>query len=270
MRPLPPTFATRDGYDIVRLWNCHPIPDVPAWSATGARDGPAYRITPCALSEREHQRYEVPGLIIEDARRGHGHGYATLVTDALPRYRYIYEPVGDTVIYRGDWVFIERTLYSWYHGAPIPVVEFTGRHPEWPHTDANVMEYRLGERRELRQWIRRWTCPPDRAESPEHHVRGPAAAAPAPPPAVIRVPTEAAPKPLPPVAPLPKFVADLLIADAIAKSSVCPITMEPITAQTAATTSCFHVFDANAIAIWLTNESKCPTCKSPCVASVPT
>lgn len=253
-RPLPPLIATRDGHDIVRLWNCAPVPD-----PTGT---PVYRISPCTLSDREHELYEVPGLMIDNNRhRHHSNGYAVLVTDTPPR-RYSYDPVSDTVIYRGDWIFMERSLHSWYHGAPIPVVEFVhhGGPPAWPrHTDANVMVYRFGERRDFRRWLRRWD--PDRAEE---EVQPPPVVAPAAPP---QQPVVAPAQPITPVQPLPKFVAELLITDAIAKSSVCPITMEPITTATAAAaTSCFHVFDADAIAIWLTNDDRCPTCKTRCVA----
>ena len=262
MRHLPPLIATPDGYDTVRLWDCHPIPDViPAWSAGGGRghDGPAYRISPHCLGQRE-ERYEVAGLLIEEARV-HGNGYAVLVADPPPRmtYRRFDEPADHTTVFhRGDWVFMERMLYSWYHGAPIPVVEFTNtRRHEWPtHTDANIMEFRHAERRDRRRWLHRWD--PARADSPQE---------PPPPQPPAPTPAPEAAKDSPKPQPLPKFVADLIIADAIAKSSVCPITMEPITAASAAATSCFHVFDANAIAIWLTNDDKCPTCKTRCSAS---
>jgi SUMO ligase MMS21 Smc5/6 complex component len=62
-------------------------------------------------------------------------------------------------------------------------------------------------------------------------------------------------------------VADALIAASVAAEATCPITMEPITAATAAVTSCFHVFEANAIAIWLTDHQTCPTCKQAAILS---
>ena len=63
--------------------------------------------------------------------------------------------------------------------------------------------------------------------------------------------------------PLPKFVADLLIRDAVARNATCPITMEPIQVATATATPCFHVFNADALAAWsASGHSTCPECRS--------
>jgi hypothetical protein len=67
--------------------------------------------------------------------------------------------------------------------------------------------------------------------------------------------------------PIPVFVSTLLIEDAIAKKQDCSITMEPITATTATVTSCYHVFDKDAIRQWLGTNKTCPVCKQKCTLS---
>jgi hypothetical protein len=64
------------------------------------------------------------------------------------------------------------------------------------------------------------------------------------------------------VAPPPRFVTDLIVADAVGRGATCPITMEPLVVDSARVTPCFHVFDATALAAWLAagNET-CPVCK---------
>jgi hypothetical protein len=70
----------------------------------------------------------------------------------------------------------------------------------------------------------------------------------------------------PPVAPpskvqgqIPKRIAQIIAA---ATSDPCPITMDAITA--AGVTSCYHVFDAEAITTWLASNPQCPQCREPC------
>ena len=77
--------------------------------------------------------------------------------------------------------------------------------------------------------------------------------------------------PLPPPPPtpkvqgqLPKRIATLVAEDASRKNDVCAITMEPISLATAGVTSCYHVFDAEAITTWLADNSQCPQCREPC------
>jgi hypothetical protein len=67
--------------------------------------------------------------------------------------------------------------------------------------------------------------------------------------------------------PIPAFVATLLIEDAIAKKQDCSITMEPISATTATVTSCYHVFNKDAIQQWLERNTSCPVCKQKCTLS---
>lgn len=83
----------------------------------------------------------------------------------------------------------------------------------------------------------------------------------------------AAPKPsAPEPTAIPAFVAAALATAAVSKGDTCPISMEPLaTAVAIGVTSCFHVFDASSIAIWLTTSGGgcCPVCKQRCVLTLP-
>lgn len=68
--------------------------------------------------------------------------------------------------------------------------------------------------------------------------------------------------------PIPKRIAWMVAEDAARQEEKCPITMEPISPITASVTSCFHTFETEAIAAWLTNHSTCPQCRKRCVATV--
>jgi len=82
------------------------------------------------------------------------------------------------------------------------------------------------------------------------------------PPAPVLIPVEAPAKEGPKEpAPIPAFVRNILVADAVAKAVTCPITMEPLTAANAAVTSCFHLFQKEAIGTWLRDHRSCPVCK---------
>ncbi len=68
-----------------------------------------------------------------------------------------------------------------------------------------------------------------------------------------------------PISEIPKFVATALVKDAIEKGDVvCPITLESITHDNAAVTSCFHIFEKKCIQTWLQEKSSCPVCKQTC------
>lgn len=74
-------------------------------------------------------------------------------------------------------------------------------------------------------------------------------------------PAPAAPAPAA-VTPIPKFVADTLIRDAVSRAATCPITMEPLAPETTAVTACFHLFERDAIAAWLVQaDNCCAVCK---------
>jgi len=61
-----------------------------------------------------------------------------------------------------------------------------------------------------------------------------------------------------------KDIIDLIIKNAIEKESICPISLELITAETAVLTNCFHVFSKESINSWLTRKETCPVCKTKC------
>jgi len=96
----------------------------------------------------------------------------------------------------------------------------------------------------------------------------------------IREPVPLAPVPLAPVpvpvAPvlrnyimnsIPQHIVRALLRDAAMQEESCPITSEEIDITNGAITSCFHLFEKNAIAKWLSlpnSLDKCPVCNCPC------
>jgi hypothetical protein len=155
---------------------------------------------------------------------------------------------------------------------PIPVFVFEGT-VRWPTIHDNVLQVFPGDRNAYRFWLRRWD--PEGVFEAYAAVRDRGAAAASASsnsvemeqrnsPLLTRSSDSLSDVPRPSqTAPLPKFVADALITAAVVSATTCPITMEPIKNQTAAVTSCFHVFDATAIASWFVNNTTCPTCKQP-------
>lgn len=63
---------------------------------------------------------------------------------------------------------------------------------------------------------------------------------------------------------LPQHVANIVLADAISKNDVCPISNEPITRANASVTSCGHVFCKSSIDKWFAIKNECPVCKQVC------
>jgi len=62
-----------------------------------------------------------------------------------------------------------------------------------------------------------------------------------------------------------KRVADIVISNAVREGGVCPITMEPIRADSAACVApCYHVFEKSAIEHWMTQHTTCPQCRESC------
>jgi|LauGreDrversion2_5_1035112.scaffolds.fasta_scaffold43321_1 hypothetical protein len=76
-----------------------------------------------------------------------------------------------------------------------------------------------------------------------------------PPPAVPSDPTH--------LKPFPRHLVAAVLANAVANNAICPITMDPITPETATVTSCGHVFQTEAIRYWLTTNAICPECRDP-------
>ncbi len=71
-----------------------------------------------------------------------------------------------------------------------------------------------------------------------------------------------------PVAPtptaVPLFVAETLTEKAILAGETCPISLETLQKGAVAVTSCFHLFQAEALAEWRTKHPSCPVCKKEC------
>jgi hypothetical protein len=67
---------------------------------------------------------------------------------------------------------------------------------------------------------------------------------------------------------MPKHISRLVAQDAIARNEICPITMDPITIETCSVTSCFHVFERDALALWHVTNKTCPVCKQDCAVNV--
>jgi len=87
---------------------------------------------------------------------------------------------------------------------------------------------------------------------------GPAhAPAPAPAPAHAHVPANRQKH----VYPIPKNIAETLIRELIKNQQICPISHEPLQIETTVLTSCFHVFNGDALTTWLTSHNSCPICK---------
>lgn len=177
---------------------------------------------------------------------------------------------GDDVVFEGHWVHSGTTVFSMYCGSPIPMLIFTG----YVLDDERATGYREevstwinrftpdhehiipiieGVRRHVRTWVSRWNGMTwMRDEDGSAAVAAPRGGSP------VRTSQMLPSRP----PPLPKHVADLLIRDAEAHGSTCPITMEPIKAASATTTPCGHVFAANALNIWVSTHSTCPECRA--------
>jgi len=70
-----------------------------------------------------------------------------------------------------------------------------------------------------------------------------------------------------PIVTIPQHTVLSLLRDAVMQEEVCPITSENIDVANGAVTSCFHLFEKNAILQWLlmpSSQDKCPVCNCPC------
>jgi hypothetical protein len=63
---------------------------------------------------------------------------------------------------------------------------------------------------------------------------------------------------------IPEFVATLLVQKAQQENQTCPITMEELKVGDVGVTSCFHVFQRDALATWVSQHTSCPVCKQTC------
>jgi len=65
-----------------------------------------------------------------------------------------------------------------------------------------------------------------------------------------------------PVTTIPKFIAELVRKEAIAKKESCPITFTPFDeCSSTSLTSCYHLYETTGLNRWLENSMKCPVCK---------
>lgn len=70
-----------------------------------------------------------------------------------------------------------------------------------------------------------------------------------------------------PITTIPQHIVMALLRDAAMQEEICPITSEEIDVANGAVTSCFHLFEKNAIMQWLlmpNSRDKCPVCNSQC------
>jgi SUMO ligase MMS21 Smc5/6 complex component len=66
---------------------------------------------------------------------------------------------------------------------------------------------------------------------------------------------------------IPQHVIRALLRDAAMYEEECPITAVDIDITNGAVTSCFHLFEKDAIQKWLSlpnSKEKCPVCNTPC------
>jgi len=70
-----------------------------------------------------------------------------------------------------------------------------------------------------------------------------------------------------PITTIPRHIVMALLRDAAMQEEICPITSEEIDVTNGAVTSCFHLFEKNAIMQWLlmpNSRDKCPVCNAQC------
>lgn len=181
-----------------------------------------------------------------------------------------YHPEHGELTFEGTWVHCGTTVFSMYCGAAIPILAFNrhlidettatgfreenGLQVEWFRlcNGENLLPIIEGSRRDIRRWVERWNPISWSRETEDIGAGGRG-----------RSPVRTVPEPVVRTAPLPKYVADLLIRDAENRNTTCPITMEPITTTTATATPCFHVFNTAALATWVSSgHHTCPDCRS--------
>lgn len=173
------------------------------------------------------------------------------------------------VVFEGQWIHSGTTIFSIYCGAPIPMLTFIGHIPDddtatgyreevstWtnrftPDHD-HIIPIIEGVRRHVRTWTQRWNTLSwmrDEEGGSSYASAEPRGGSP------VRSIVQQQAR-------LPKHVADLLIRDAEARGSICPITMEPIKVATSTATPCGHVFTATALNTWVSTHSTCPECRA--------
>lgn len=278
---------------------CVPIPDGPAhtvavFGATQIRPR-VYTIAPYRILHGSNGAAMPEEAYAMDGRFG---GHPSHISNE-PLILIAYHPEMGELTFEGSWVHCGTTVFSMYCGAAIPMLQFSrfiaddniaaggrevyGLNNDWFRLSwDNHLPVVEGSRRDIRRWAGRWNPmswirESDNGQEGGGSARGGSpirsggggAAAPARAQAASLPNGSSADWPVGPrdgVAcrqPLPKFVADLLIRDAVARHAICPITMEPIEVATATATPCYHVFNADALASWTASgHSTCPECRS--------
>ena len=70
-----------------------------------------------------------------------------------------------------------------------------------------------------------------------------------------------------PIETIPQHIIRAVLRDAVMHEEICPITNMELDISNGAITSCFHLFNRDAICKWLSmpgSRDKCPVCNSPC------
>jgi hypothetical protein len=265
MQELPPIFATfQNGRHtgVVSVYDTTPVPTYPY---NESRSPSSYSMI---APHRFYQQNPTPTFIAADRPPYIPLAPVTLIS-ATPTPRRDHD---ERILYRGEAWLTGEDIFCLYHPMPIPVIVFGAANRQssdesavaLPTTADCQLEIMTADRHALRFWERRWT--PEYIARDLHDEARP-----------VVGPTfgEARPVCRPsPTVKLPKFVADLVIADAVGKGAQCPITLEPLTVLTATVTPCGHVFDAAALARWVsapatTPTNTCPYCKNSLTSSYP-
>jgi len=74
-------------------------------------------------------------------------------------------------------------------------------------------------------------------------------------------------QPIYPIETIPQHIIRAVLRDAVMHEEICPITNMELDVSNGAITSCFHLFNRDAICKWLSmpgSRDKCPVCNSPC------
>ena len=209
-------------------------------------------------------------------------GVASADTDFLPNYDVMLvadyptdgfegPSVQRRVVYRGPWRHADATVFSMYCATSIPILRFNGHgylNP-WPAARFNRLPLEPASLDLIRTWVSRWNPESwrseiERSDDDDEIVHIPRLVSPPP----VAISSDVISASATSSMPFPTFVSAALIADAVHRNLSCPITLEPINPTTATVTACYHVFDADALSIWVAQHPEdtpatCPTCKAP-------
>ena len=145
-----------------------------------------------------------------------------------------------TMIRAGKWKFVNERLHS--NGDRIPVIRISPSSSTLPLMPS-------------------YAFVPITTNNTVPAVPVPAVPVPAVPPVNLTVTRKY------PIVTIPQHIVLSLLRDAVMQEEVCPITSENIDVANGAITSCFHLFEKNAILQWLlmpSSQDKCPVCNCPC------